>query len=71
MKISVITPVFKSEKYLERCIYSLLNQIFQEVEFIFVNDASPDNSMKILKSMADRENRYLQCLIQLHISLKM
>lgn len=46
--ISVIVPVYNVERFLQPCIDSLLAQSFQEIEFIFVNDASPDNSLKIL-----------------------
>lgn len=48
-KISVITPVYKAEKYIERCVRSLMEQtILEDIEFIFVNDCTPDNSMEIL-----------------------
>ena len=46
--ISVIIPVYGVEKYLQDCIDSLLNQTFANCEFIFVNDASPDNCLNIL-----------------------
>lgn len=48
IKISVIIPVYNVEKYLQNCIDSLINQSFEDIEFIFVNDASPDNSLSIL-----------------------
>lgn len=48
--ISVIVPVYNVEKYLKTCIESLLNQTLKEIEFIFVNDGSPDNSQMILES---------------------
>ncbi|BAK44101.1 glycosyltransferase [Eggerthella sp. YY7918] len=46
--ISVIVPVYNVEKYLQSCIDSLVNQTFKEIEFIFVNDSSPDNSLELL-----------------------
>ena len=46
--ISVIVPVYNVERFLQPCIDSLLAQTFQEIEFIFVNDASPDSSLQIL-----------------------
>lgn len=48
-KISVIIPVYNVEKYLQTCIDSLLSQSMKEIEFIFVNDASPDGSLAILQ----------------------
>ncbi len=43
-KISVIVPVYKVEKYLNRCVDSILNQTFTDFELILVDDGSPDNS---------------------------
>ena len=42
-KISVIVPVYNVEKYLDRCIQSILNQTLKELEIILVDDGSPDN----------------------------
>ena len=50
MNISVIIPVYNVEKYVERCILSIMSQTYTEsVECIVVNDCTPDNSMKIIK----------------------
>lgn len=49
MKVSVVVPVYNVEKYLCRCIDSLLNQSFSDFEIICVNDCSPDGSAEILK----------------------
>ena len=48
-KFSIIVPIFNSEKYLEKCINSLINQTFKYIEIILVNDGSTDNSEKIIK----------------------
>ena len=48
MKISVIVPVYNVEKYLRRCLDSLVNQTFKDFEVILVNDGSPDNSQSII-----------------------
>lgn len=55
--ISVIVPVYNTEKYLCRCIESLLNQSYENFELFFINDCSPDDSEKIIKSYAERDNR--------------
>lgn len=47
-KISVIVPVYNVEKYIEKCLNSLVNQTLEEIEIIVVNDGSPDNSEKII-----------------------
>ena len=47
-KVSIITPVFRCEKYIHQCAQSLFKQTIKEIEFIFVNDATPDNSIRIL-----------------------
>ena len=43
--ISVIVPVYNVEKYLERCLDSIINQTLKDVEIICVNDGSTDNSI--------------------------
>ncbi len=55
--ISVIIPVYNSEKYLERTIISLQNQTFHDMEFIFVNDGSTDRSLEILEEKAKEDER--------------
>ena len=46
-KISIIIPVYNSEKYIRRCLNSILNQTFQDFEIILIDDNSKDNSLKI------------------------
>ena len=55
--ISVIVPVYKVEKYLHRCIDSILSQTFIDFELILVDDGSPDNSGKICDEYAEKDNR--------------
>ena len=54
MKISVISPFYKVAPFIERCAESLLNQTLQDVEFIFVDDASPDESRAILEKVIEK-----------------
>lgn len=49
-KISVIVPVYNGEKYLDRCIKSILNQSYDNIELVLVDDGSPDNSGEICDS---------------------
>ena len=48
MKVSVIVPVYNVEKYIDKCLDSLVNQTLEDIEIIVVNDGSPDNSQKII-----------------------
>ena len=53
-KVSVISPFFKVAPFIERCAESLLGQTLEDVEFIFVDDASPDESREILEKVIAR-----------------
>jgi len=48
-KISVIVPVYNVEKYIEKCLESIINQTFKDIEIIVVNDGTKDNSIKIIE----------------------
>ena len=54
MKVTVISPFYKVAPFIERCAESLLNQTLQDVEFIFVDDASPDESREILEKVIEK-----------------
>ncbi|MCQ2584370.1 MAG: glycosyltransferase [Treponema sp.] len=56
-KISCIVPVYKSEKFIERCINSLLNQTYSNFELLLIDDGSPDNSGKICDDFALKDSR--------------
>ena len=57
--ISVIVPVFNAEKYLQKCLFSLINQSLKELEIIVVNDGSTDNSEKIISLFAEHDARII------------
>ena len=52
-KVSVIVPVYGVEKYIERCARSLFKQTLEDIEFIFVDDCTPDKSIEILKNVLE------------------
>lgn len=56
-KISIIIPVFNAEKYLARCLDSVLGQSYKNIEIILVDDESKDGSLKICNCYAERDNR--------------
>lgn len=56
-KVSIIVPVYNVEAYLEQCIQSLIHQTYENCEFIFVNDGSPDHSDVILERYAQMDSR--------------
>ena len=64
-KLSIIIPVYNSEKYLPECLDSILSQDFREFEVICVNDASTDGSVEILDRYAKRDARF-RILTQVH-----
>lgn len=55
--ISIIVPIYKVEKYLKRCIDSILNQTFKDFELILVNDGSPDGCGEICDDYSKKDNR--------------
>ena len=56
-KISIIVPVYKVEKYINRCIDSILTQTFTDFELILVDDGSPDNCPAVCDRYANQDNR--------------
>ena len=56
-KISIIVPFYNLELYVERCLNSLINQTFSEIEILCINDGSTDNTLNILESFAKTDHR--------------
>lgn len=52
-KISVIIPIYKAELYIKRCAHSLFSQTLEDIEYIFVDDCTPDDSIKILREVLE------------------
>lgn len=55
--ISIIVPIFNTEKYLERCLNSIINQTYKNIEVILIDDGSLDNSLKICYKYANIDRR--------------
>jgi glycosyltransferase involved in cell wall biosynthesis len=53
-KVSIIIPVYNVEHYFEKCLYSLFEQTLDDIEYIFVNDCTPDDSMSILYKLIEK-----------------
>lgn len=56
IKVSIIVPVYNVEKYLEKCLTSLVNQTLKDIEIIVVNDGSTDNSQDIIDGFVKKYN---------------
>lgn len=56
-KVSICVPIYNVEKYVSRCLDSLINQTLRDIEIIIVNDATPDNSMEVVRKYAGRDSR--------------
>lgn len=61
-KVSVIMPVYGVEKYIARCARSLFGQTLDDIEFIFVNDCTPDNSIGVLREILEEYPRRKDCV---------
>ena len=59
MKVSIIVPVYNVEKYLDRCLNSLVNQTLRDIEIFVVNDGSPDHSQEIIDKYANMDARVI------------
>ena len=62
--VSVIVPVYNTEKYLEECIRSLTEQTLSSLELIFVDDGSTDASPKILERYRARDPEHIRVITQ-------
>lgn len=65
--VSIIVPVYGVEEYIEKCARSLFEQTYDDIDYVFVNDCTPDNSLLILKRvMQDYPHRMKQVMIVNH-----
>lgn len=56
-KVSIIVPVYNTEKYLAQCLDSIINQSLKDIEILCVDDGSTDSSPEILKEYAKKDSR--------------
>ena len=57
--ISVIVPVYNTERFLRKCVDSIINQTYKNLEIILVDDGSTDGSYEICKRLAERDKRII------------
>ena len=55
--ISIIVPVYNAEKWLDRCIGSLINQTYKDIEILLINDGSKDTGIEICRKYAEEDHR--------------
>lgn len=55
--ISIIVPVYKVEKYLDKCVESIVEQTYKNLEIILVDDGSPDNCPAMCDEWAQKDSR--------------
>ena len=56
IKVSIIIPIYNVEPYIERCIISVLNQSYKNIEIIIINDCTPDKSIELINKLLN--NKY-------------
>lgn len=57
LKVSIVVPVYNVEKFIEKCVVSLIHQDYSNIEIILVDDGSPDGSSLIIDELKQRDNR--------------
>lgn len=57
VKVSILVPICNVEKYLDKCLTSIVNQTLDEIEIICINDGSKDRSLDIIKKFANEDSR--------------
>lgn len=55
--VSIIVPIYNGEMYLEKCILSIINQTYKNLEIILINDGSKDKSLKLCNKLAEKDSR--------------
>ncbi len=58
-KVSIIIPIYNAEKYIKRCIDTIINQTYKNIEIIIINDGSTDNSINLINKYKNKDNRII------------
>jgi glycosyltransferase involved in cell wall biosynthesis len=66
IKVSILVPFYKVEKYVGRCVESLFTQTYQNIEYVFVNDCTPDKSMEVIKVFIAKYGVAQKCKMIIH-----
>ena len=66
VKVSILVPFYKVEKYVGRCVDSLFSQTYTNIEYVFVNDCTPDNSMEVINEYIDKYGVSDKCRMIVH-----
>lgn len=66
IKVSILVPFYKVEDYVGRCVESLFTQTYKNIEYVFVNDCTPDKSMEVINEMIDKYGVSSQCKMIVH-----
>ena len=64
MKVSIIVPVYNVEEYLRKCLDSLVNQTYQNIEIIVVNDGTKDNSQSIIDEYKKKYSKIIKSYVK-------
>ena len=59
MKVSVIIPAYNAEDYIRRCLDSIINQVYKNLEIIVIDDSSTDNTKQIIKEYSEKDSRII------------
>ena len=66
IKVSILVPFYKVEKYVGRCVESLFTQTYKNIEYVFVNDCTPDGSMEVINGVIEKYGVASQCKMIVH-----
>jgi len=66
IKVSILVPFYKVEKYVGRCVESLFTQTYQNIEYVFVNDCTPDKSMEVINEKIEKYGMTSKCKMIVH-----